>query len=257
VRTVALFLVVGVAAGWAAPARADILFGIRPSDVVVSTGGDDFSFGPFNLGFNFPFFGTNQTQVFLNTNGNLSFGAGFSEYRNGPVVSAGLPLIAPFWDDMYFPPGDMRINTSRPGEFMAMWNGGGFYDGPGTNTFEAILLGAGNEFGFAPGSILFSYGNIDGIDHFYNGTATVGVTDGNSIFATLANSLSSPTDGTVDELQADTLAGRTFLFNPVARGANVTEVQLTPVPAPPAVVLAAVGGVTLFLRRMRRPALAV
>jgi hypothetical protein len=43
-RTVALLLVAGVAAGWAAPARADILYGLRPTDVVVATGGDDFSF---------------------------------------------------------------------------------------------------------------------------------------------------------------------------------------------------------------------
>jgi hypothetical protein len=257
-RTIAFLFVAGVTAGWAAPAaRADILFGVRPSDVVVAAAGDDISTGPHDLGFTFPFYGSSQTHVFMNSNGNLSFGAGFGAFLNGPLAGAGVPLIAPFWDDFYLYTGDMRINTSRPGEFVSLWNGVGFYDGPGTNTFEVILLGAGNEFGFAPGSILFSYGNIDGIDHYSNDTASAGVTNGASVYATLAPFLSSDPDGPMNEDQAISLSGRTFLFAPdVDRGYAVTEVHLTPVPAPPAAVLAAVGGVALFLRRRLRPAAA-
>jgi hypothetical protein len=145
---------------------------------------------------------------------------------------------------------------------VALWNGVGFYDGPGTVTFEAILLGAGNGFGLAEGSVLFSYGDVPGIDHYSNTTATVGLGNGVAATTTLAGYLGSNADGEVTESQAQSLSGRSFLFSPTqdVTGApryNVTEITVTtsPVPAPPAVVLVGIGGLALIgRRRMRRRA---
>ncbi len=62
--------------------------------------GDDTS-TPVSLDFTFPFQGSNWTSLFLNSNGNLTFGAGSTDFS--PSVAeflAGPPRIAPRWDDL-------------------------------------------------------------------------------------------------------------------------------------------------------------
>ncbi len=66
----------------------------------VLAAGDDTS-TPLNLGFNFPFNGTNYNSVFVNSNGNLTFGAGSTDFSETvPEFLAGPPRIAPRWDDL-------------------------------------------------------------------------------------------------------------------------------------------------------------
>ena len=62
--------------------------------------GDDTS-TPVPLGFNFRFQGTNWNSVFVNSNGNLTFGAGSADFTESvPELLAGPPRIAPLWDDL-------------------------------------------------------------------------------------------------------------------------------------------------------------
>jgi len=62
--------------------------------------GDDTS-TPVPLGFNFRFQGTNWNSVFVNSNGNLTFGAGNGDFTETvPELLAGAPRIAPLWDDL-------------------------------------------------------------------------------------------------------------------------------------------------------------
>lgn len=62
--------------------------------------GDDTS-TPVTLGFNFPFQGGNWGSVFVNSNGNLTFGAGDADFSESvPEFLAGPPRIAPRWDDL-------------------------------------------------------------------------------------------------------------------------------------------------------------
>jgi hypothetical protein len=62
--------------------------------------GDDTS-TPVPLGFNFRFQGTNWNTVFVNSNGNLTFGAGNGDFTETvPELLAGAPRIAPLWDDL-------------------------------------------------------------------------------------------------------------------------------------------------------------
>ncbi|HEX4965229.1 MAG TPA: hypothetical protein VF173_30750 [Thermoanaerobaculia bacterium] len=62
--------------------------------------GDDTA-TPLNLGFTFPYQGTNWTSLFVNSNGNLTFGAGDTDFSESvPEFLAGPPRIAPRWDDL-------------------------------------------------------------------------------------------------------------------------------------------------------------
>ncbi|HWN43955.1 MAG TPA: hypothetical protein VNW71_17155 [Thermoanaerobaculia bacterium] len=62
--------------------------------------GDDTA-TPVTLGFTFPFQGINRTSVFVNSNGNLTFGAGSTDFSESvPEFLAGPARIAPRWDDL-------------------------------------------------------------------------------------------------------------------------------------------------------------
>ena len=64
--------------------------------------GDDVVSDPFEIGFNFPFYGLNYSQLYFNTNGGITFGAGSDAYGIStlPLPSAPNNLIAPFWGDL-------------------------------------------------------------------------------------------------------------------------------------------------------------
>lgn len=67
---------------------------------------DDGSTGPVGIGFTLNFFGVNQSQLFVNNNGNITFGSAQSTFTpsalNGPTTR---PIIAPFFADV-----DTRTN---------------------------------------------------------------------------------------------------------------------------------------------------
>jgi hypothetical protein len=66
---------------------------------IVPAGDDTSTLVP--LGFNFRFQGTNWNSVFVNSNGNLTFGAGNGDFTETvPELLAGAPRIAPLWDDL-------------------------------------------------------------------------------------------------------------------------------------------------------------
>ncbi len=64
--------------------------------------GDDRYSDPIDIGFSFRFYENVYTQVHAGTNGYLSFGQGYTSYRNRPIPGATPPhsFIAPFWDDL-------------------------------------------------------------------------------------------------------------------------------------------------------------
>jgi subtilisin family serine protease len=67
--------------------------------------GDDQNMGPFPIGFNFPFYGTDFSSVRVCSNGWVSFTSAATVYLNQTLPAAGTTpenLLAVFWDDLNF-----------------------------------------------------------------------------------------------------------------------------------------------------------
>lgn len=61
---------------------------------------DDAGHGPILLPFPFSFFGQLEDSVFININGNLSFGDCFNVFTSSGFPVDGKPVLAPFWSDV-------------------------------------------------------------------------------------------------------------------------------------------------------------
>jgi len=61
---------------------------------------DDQSTGLVNIGFTLDYFGTSYTQLYVNTNGNVTFTQSLSTYTPFNIITTGLPMIAPFFADI-------------------------------------------------------------------------------------------------------------------------------------------------------------
>jgi hypothetical protein len=64
---------------------------------------DDDSVGPVNIGFGIDFFGLNggnQTTLFVNNNGNVTFNLPLSEFTPFPLLTTNVPMIVPFFADV-------------------------------------------------------------------------------------------------------------------------------------------------------------
>jgi hypothetical protein len=69
---------------------------------------DDDNYGPFPIGFDFPFYEDTFSEFRVCSNGFLSFTSDEHPYSNQPLPNAGAPenLLAVFWDDMVVDPSD-------------------------------------------------------------------------------------------------------------------------------------------------------
>jgi len=156
------------------------------------TRGDDNFIGPINLGFTFSLFGTQHTQCYINTNGNISFGQGVQEY-NSQGFPYNVPMIAAFWADV-----DTRNASSGqvwykvyPDRLVVTWDNVSYYTSGATaptaltNTFQIIIRR--NTGGFSPSpDVQFAYGDMQwttgeassGTAGFGGTPATVGVNQG-------------------------------------------------------------------------------
>lgn len=244
-------LALAVALACSSQAQADLFIPVSGSDTVVATFGDDFSTGPHALGFTFPFFGVDRTAVFMNSNGNLTFGSGNTAFANVGFPAAGTPpRIAPIWDDLFLPPGNMRINALTPGVFVATWNGVGIFAEPPGVTAQAVLLGAGNPYAAAPGTIVFSYDAITNT----SGTITAGIGSG-AVFATLASVLGTAANGILTEAQALSLLPNTvYTFTPTGPTTySVAAGGPTVIPEPGSLTLLGLGALGLagYIRRRK------
>jgi hypothetical protein len=71
------------------------------TEITFSNRDDDYA-GPIPVGFAFPFYEGSFSNVYVNTNGILTFGSGNDSYENRDIPRDTLPnnFIAPFWDDL-------------------------------------------------------------------------------------------------------------------------------------------------------------
>jgi hypothetical protein len=220
-----------------------------------------------NMGFTFPFYGTNYpgNQVFASTNGFIALGGATEintnqgSYLNpnlaNPTITGGgvgaptieRPVIAPHWDDLYFSgagTGGLYTQTRTVGgvqEAVFEWNSAPYFDNGNpttqTVTFQAILR--------ANGTMQFNYPNVagpitnGGLDDHSNGrSASIGLHDING-------------GGSVNRYLSWTFNGSPNQIN----SGDTLDVTLTPVPEPGTLLLTGMAGLgAVVVRRRRRSA---
>ncbi|HEY0170093.1 MAG TPA: Ig-like domain-containing protein, partial [Pyrinomonadaceae bacterium] len=100
-----------------------------------------------DLPFAFKFYGQSYTQVFLGTNGYVTFGGGDSNYSaNVGSFNAQLPRVAALFDDwlpQQVPTNGVYVNTQLPGRAVFTWRVVPQYGTGLTATFQAVLFANG------------------------------------------------------------------------------------------------------------------
>jgi hypothetical protein len=156
---------------------------------VLDLGDDDFEEVP--LGFTFPYQGTDWTSVFVNSNGNLTFGAGDTDFSESVAdFLGGEPRIAPLWDDLSPNNGGQVVFESGADWATVSFIGVPEFPATGSNTFSVTMR--------ADGSVTIAYGAVSASD------GLAGVTEGGGAADPGASDLSSsatwPAAGTTYEL---------------------------------------------------------
>src|SRR4029079_13997656 len=151
-----------------------LTFWSHATDLVL---GDDGTTGPIPLGFSFPFYGGSYTDCYINANGNITFTGADSTYTESlAAFTAGLPRIAPFWDDLNMNiGGKIRYRTSGADKFVMEWVGVPEFATTTSNQNSVLLILNSN------GNIEFWYGGCSLAD------AIVGISPGGGAGSTSAD----------------------------------------------------------------------
>lgn len=140
----------------------------------VFPGNDDGSVGPVGIGFNINFFGTNYSQLYVNNNGNVTFNGGLSTYTPFPIITTGIPMLAPFFADVDTRAGNVvtygQATLGGRNVFGVNWIDVGYYSHhtDKLNSFQLIMTdrsdtGAGNfDFEFNYDRIQWETGDASG-----------------------------------------------------------------------------------------------
>ncbi len=177
----------------------DASFQVVPFDGSGANGGpgfppdyrnDDWSTDPITLPFSFCFYGTNYNVIFINNNGNISFGAAYETFTANPFPDASFSMVAPFWGDV-----DTRDLVSKlvyykitPNFLIVQWDSVGYYDeySDKLNTFQLIISNGtdpiipnGNNVSFCYKDMQWTTGDAsNGVNGFGGEPATVGANKG-------------------------------------------------------------------------------
>ena|SRR6478735_93462 len=184
---------------------------------------DDGSFGPIDLPFTFDLYGEQYNQVYINTNGNLTFTDAY-----GGFVAAGFPIstpmVAAFWTDVdtrNLESGAVYYQLSAT-HLIVTWDGVGYYNSHADklNTFQIVISSLGDPLLGGHNNVKFGYKQMqwtvpDGTADF--GPATVGVNKGdNSAFIQVGrfDKENCDYDGSLGETDGiGYLENQCFLFN--------------------------------------------
>ena len=141
----------------------DISAPINRLDGVSQTddGSQQVAFGPFR----FPFYGQSYSEIYVNSNGNITFGEEYSGYGNAALPGSSAPplVVAPLWDDLNPEDGGSIYFKEEADRVIVQYQDVRRYEGDGSYTFQVIL--------FANGTIEFRYLSLSG----QTDTCTVGI----------------------------------------------------------------------------------
>jgi hypothetical protein len=157
---------------------------------IVLTPGDDGSV-LVPLPFDFPFNGNLYPAVFVNGNGNLTFGTGNSDFSESvSEFLSGPPRIAPLWDDLNPGAGGMVVVTQTASTWKVEFQNVPEFATTNSNTFSVTL--------HASGAIDFAYGTTAHNDGLVGVTPGGGAADPGETDLSTAGGLSAT--GTTYEL---------------------------------------------------------
>lgn len=162
-----------------------------------------------DIGFSFPYQGSSYTSVNVNSNGNLTFGGGDTDFSESvSEFLAELPRIAPLWDDLNPSSAGNVIVESDATSWTVTFDGVPEFASSQPNTFAVTLE--------PDGTITFEYGVVSAND------GIVGITEGGGAADPGETDLSAggpfPATGTTYERFTSTdsfdLDGQTIQFVP-------------------------------------------
>jgi len=211
-------------------------------NVVVTTGGgnaanvgnasgrNDDGYSLLNLGFSINYFGQNYSSLYINNNGNVSFGAGISDYVPVGPTGAAAPVISPFFSDVdtrALTSGVVHVRTDIADEVIVTWDNVGYYNTHGTplNSFQLVLRSASYNIPVGEGAIGFFYRDMGWERTDTSTTAAVGFGDGQGNGEVIVGSNASGMNAVV--------ANHHIWFDP-----NLAPVYETPEPTALALVAA-------------------
>ncbi|MHB8259478.1 MAG: nidogen-like domain-containing protein [Bacteroidia bacterium] len=205
---------------------------------------DDGSTAGITLPFNFCLYGTTVggagNQMYINNNGNISFGASYSTFSSVSFPTTTYTMIAPFWGDV-----DSNTPTTSggvvwykltPTYLIVQWDSVGVFDHTGqVNTFQLIItngtdsiLPAGNNISFCYGEMQWTTGDASGGVGGFDGTpaypATVGINKGDGTTFTQIGQFGIPGNtyaGSTGISGIGWLAGQSFYFNSCGTSGNL------------------------------------
>lgn len=167
--------------------------GGNASNVSSPSGRNDDGYMSLNLGFNVTFFGTTYNSLFVNNNGNVSFGAGISAYVPTGPIGVSSPMISPFFSDVDTRgegSGVVHYNLTAD-QLVVTWDRVGRYnqlDTP-TDSFQLVLRSDDYAVAKGEGLIGFFYQAMGWSASNTNTVAAAGFGDGAGEGKVLAGSM--------------------------------------------------------------------
>ena len=155
--------------------------------------GDDNSSLAVNLGFSLNFFGTNYTQLFVNNNGNVTFGSALGTFTSAGMSGVAYTTLAPFFADVETGGGGGTVTYGQVADidghlaFAVNWNNVGYYDNhtDKLNNFQLVIINRDDravgdfDFEFNYSQVQWETGDASGGSGGLGGnSATVGYADG-------------------------------------------------------------------------------
>ena len=136
--------------------------------ILLSLGDDDTQ--EVALGFSFPFQGGNYTSVFVNSNGNLTFGSGDTDFSESVAeFLTGQPRIAPLWDDLSPNNGGLVLVEFGSGSATVSFIGVPEFFATGSNTFSVTM--------YDDGTYEVAFGAVSATDGLVGSTEGDGAAD--------------------------------------------------------------------------------